>query len=272
MLTFPNSKINIGLYVTAKRPDGYHDLETVFYPIAIKDALEIIPAQSGASGLHMTGLPVAGDWDKNLAWKAYTLLQQDFPEKVTPLSIHLHKLIPMGAGLGGGSADGAFMLTMLNTYFDLRLSHKTLEGYALLLGSDCPFFIHNTAAFAAGRGELLEDISIDLSPYSIQLICPEIHISTAIAFSGIIPGPATFPLRNIAQVPLTDWKDQVSNDFEHTLFSEYPVLREVKEQLYAGGALYASLSGTGSSVYGIFPKGERASIVSGTPFTEHYIA
>jgi 4-diphosphocytidyl-2-C-methyl-D-erythritol kinase len=270
MLTFPNAKINIGLFITAKRKDGYHDLETIFYPVQVKDALEIVDSPGANTSIHLSGLPVAGDQQNNLVWKAYTLLQRDFPQRVGPLSIHLHKVIPMGAGLGGGSADGAFMLKMLNDRFNLGMDLNELEQYALELGSDCPFFIRNKAAFASGRGEQLEETALDLSDYSIQLIYPDIHISTALAFSGITPAPASYSLRNISSLPLDKWKDHIRNDFEVSLFPEYPVLQKMKEQLYVGGALYASLSGTGSTVYGIFKKGERAEINSEISFKQHY--
>lgn len=271
MLTFPNAKINIGLFITAKRNDGYHDLETIFYPVTVKDALEIVDMPQANTSIYLTGLPVAGDQQKNLVWKAYTLLQRDFPEKVGSISIRLHKVIPMGAGLGGGSADGAFMLKMLNDHFKLGADTTQLEKYALELGSDCPFFIKNKAAFASGRGEQLEEIELDLSDYSIQLIYPDIHISTALAFAGITPAPATYPLRSIASLPLEKWKDHIRNDFETSLFPEYPMLRDIKEQLYSQGALYAALSGTGSTVYGIFKKGERAKINSETSVKQHYL-
>jgi 4-diphosphocytidyl-2-C-methyl-D-erythritol kinase len=262
MLTFPNAKINIGLFITAKRNDGYHNLETIFYPVAVRDALEIVDIPHTNTSIHLTGLPVAGDQQNNLVWKAYTLLQREFPGKIKPLSIHLHKVIPMGAGLGGGSADGAFMLNMLNNHFNLELNTDQLEQYALELGSDCPFFIRNKAAFASGRGEQMEEMGLDLSNYSIQLIYPDIHISTAMAFAGITPAAASYSLQNISSLPLDQWKDHIRNDFETSLFPEYPLLQHLKEELYAGGALYASLSGTGSTVYGIFQKGEQATISS----------
>lgn len=271
MLTFPNAKINIGLSITAKRADGYHNLETVFYPVPVRDALEIITTPAQEASLHLSGLAVAGDPDKNLAWKAYTLLQKDFPEKIAPVSIHLHKIIPMGAGLGGGSADGAFMLSLLDRFFALGLDHARLEKYALELGSDCPFFIQNKPAFAGGRGEQLQPVALDLDAYSLQLIYPDLHISTAQAFAGITPAPAPYDLRNIASLPITDWKHRVINDFEHSLFPAYPVLKNIKEELYRSGAIYASLSGTGATVYGIFNKGKKAAMQEGQAFRQQYI-
>lgn len=270
MLSFPNAKINLGLYVTRKRDDGYHDLETLFYPVPFTDALEILPGNGTETTIQLTGLPVAGTPEKNLVWKAYHLLLQDFPEKVQPLSVHLHKVIPMGAGMGGGSADAAFMLRMMNDHFELGIDTAGLAAYALQLGSDCPFFIHNRPAFAAGRGELLEPLTLDLSAYSIQIICPHIHVGTADAFRNIIPASAGFNLRQIADLPVNAWRDRISNDFEVPVFGLHPVLATIKEQLYAGGAVYASMSGSGSSLYGLFPKGQKAVLEVPVSYSEHY--
>jgi 4-diphosphocytidyl-2-C-methyl-D-erythritol kinase len=263
MLRFPNAKINIGLFITEKRTDGYHNLETVFYPVPVKDGLEIMEATE--TSMHLSGLAVGGDAQQNLVWQAYTLLQKDFPA-IGPLEIHLHKVIPMGAGLGGGSSDGAFMLVMLNDFFQLQLTQNQLESYALALGSDCPFFVRNKAMFAKGRGELMEPIVLDLSNYSIQLICPKLHISTAAAFKGIEPKPASYNLKEIMALPIENWKEHIRNDFEHTLFPAYPILGTIKNQLYEQGALYASLSGTGATVYGIFEKDKKANILSDIGF------
>ncbi len=265
MLTFPNAKINLGLSVTDKRADGYHDIETVFYPVAVRDALECI-YKEGEEDLHISGLPVESEKKENLVWRAYQLLRQDFPDEVPPLSLYLHKAIPMGAGLGGGSADAAFLLNMLNSRYSLGLSQRQLEDYALRLGSDCPFFISNVPCFAGGRGELLEPLALDLSAYSIQVVYPQIAISTAAAFSGIVPRPPAFNLRMLPELPVRDWRGMVCNDFEEGLFIPFPVLRLIKEQLYDAGALYASLSGSGSALYGVFPKGVYADIKGYTVF------
>lgn len=270
MLTFPNAKINIGLFVTNKRNDGYHDLETIFYPVALKDALEFIATDKQETAIELSGLPVAGDAEKNLVWKALQLLKNDFPEQIKPIAIYLHKVIPMGAGMGGGSADGSFMLKMLNENFDLGLNDQALMDYALRLGSDCPFFILNKPCFAKGRGEQLEPLpGLDLKGYDIQLICPQIHISTATAFSGIRPAAAAFDLTQIAHLPITAWKEHIKNDFELPVFQEHPVLADIKEQLYRQGAQYAAMSGTGSTIYGIFEKGKKAAIHCSVPFSEH---
>lgn len=270
MLTFPNAKINIGLSITGKRPDGYHNLETVFYPVQIRDALEIIDNRPQKKKLYVSGLPVAGNTEDNLVWKAYHLLQSRFPQ-VGELSVYLHKVIPMGAGMGGGSADAAFLLRMLNDYFHLECSQQQLEEYALQLGSDCPFFMRNKPAFASGRGEQLEALDLDLSGYSIQVVYPDIAISTATAFSGIQPKPATFNLKQLPGLPVEEWRNRVFNDFEISLFPQYNLLQQIKEQLYAGGALYTSLSGSGSTLYGIFRKGEKATIEINHAITTFYI-
>ncbi|OJV55571.1 MAG: 4-(cytidine 5'-diphospho)-2-C-methyl-D-erythritol kinase [Bacteroidetes bacterium 43-16] len=265
MICFPNAKINLGLFVTEKRADGYHNLETVFFPVKISDALEIIPAEATSISTH--GLAVAGDTQQNLVWKAWELLKKDFPEQLNPVQIQLLKNIPMGAGMGGGSADGAFMLELLNQFFRLDLSKAQLAAYALQLGSDCPFFIYNEPCFAGGRGELLQPITLDLSDYTIQIICPEVHISTATAFSNIQPKQAAFDLQGLSELPVEDWKKQVFNDFEGPVFKAHPELAEIKEQLYAQGAIYAAMSGTGSTIYGIFKKGQQAIISLAVPFT-----
>lgn len=263
VIQFPNAKINIGLFITRKREDGYHDLESVFYPVPfLKDALEVLPTASAKTTLKLSGKSVSGSEHDNLVYKAWELLHRDFPERVPPVEIHLLKAIPMGAGMGGGSADGTFMLRLLNDYFSLQLSQAQLAAYALQLGSDCPFFVYNTPQFASGRGEQLTPIDLDLSPYSIQVICPNIHVPTAAAFAGISPKPAPYDLRQLGLLPITEWKEIIANDFEQGIFERYPVLASIKAELYRQGALYASMSGSGSSLYGIFPKGEKARLSS----------
>jgi len=256
MLRFPNCKINLGLYVTGRREDGYHDLETVFYPVSLCDVLEIVPGTTG--NMQLSGIDVAGSREDNLIWKAYELLQKEFPGKIPALNIYLHKVIPMGAGLGGGSANGAFMLSMINDYCSLGLSKQVLADMALQLGSDCPFFIYNTPQFATGRGEQMQPIALDLSKYSIQLICPQVHISTGSAFKMIHPKAAPFDLRKLNELPLPEWRDHISNDFEIPVFQQHPVLAQIKEQLYEQGAIYAAMSGSGSTVFGIFEKHKQA--------------
>jgi 4-diphosphocytidyl-2-C-methyl-D-erythritol kinase len=255
MVCFPGCKINIGLYITNKRADGYHDLETVFYPIALNDVLEITPAEK--TNIYLHGKAIEGDTHNNLVWKAYQLLKQHYLQ-IPDLDIHLMKNIPMGAGMGGGSADGAFMLGLLNDYCQLGISKEELIQYALQLGSDCPFFIENTPQYAMRRGEVMQPVKIDLSGYSIQLICPEVHVSTATAFKSITPKPASFDLRKLPEIPIERWVEYISNDFEEPVFIQYPELAAIKQQLYDAGAIYAAMSGSGSTLYGIFKKGERA--------------
>ncbi len=249
MVVFPNCKINVGLHVVRKRTDGYHDLETVFYPLFLKDALEVV--RSEKFNFQLSGLPVDGIIENNLCVKAYHILKNDFPD-LPAVSIHLHKAIPMGAGVGGGSADGAFMLTMLNSKFNLHLSEEQLISYALNLGSDCPFFIINKPCFASGRGEKLTPVALDLSSFKIVLINPGVHVSTKEAFSKLTPSTPKKGILEVLKQPVTTWKDDLKNDFEETVFKLYPAIEEVKKKLYEMGAIYAAMSGSGSSVFGIF--------------------
>lgn len=273
MISFPNAKINIGLYITNRRGDGYHDLETVFYPvIGLHDALEIVSAKGTDTKLHINGKAIAGDVEHNLVWKAYELMKQRFPAKVQSLDIYLLKNIPMGAGLGGGSADGAFMLKLLNDFCRLELANDALADMALQLGSDCPFFIYNTPQYATGRGEQMSALPmIDLSAYSMQIICPEVHISTKAAFGMITPRKPLFDLRRLQELPFERWKGNISNDFEDPVFMQHPELLSIKQQLYEQGAIYASMSGSGSALYGIFNKGGKALVSTSLKFSSHYM-
>lgn len=271
MLSFPNCKINIGLYVTNKREDGYHDLETIFYPVALKDVLEIVPAKDRSS-ISVSGKTIEGaDDDDNIVWKAFDLMRRSFPDKVPAYDIYLHKNIPMGAGLGGGSADGTFALRMINDLCNLNLSNEQLAELALSLGSDCPFFVYNTPQFATGRGEKLQPVNINLADYSLQLICPQIHVATGKAFSMLKPQQAPFDLRKLAEIPVTEWKNAIGNDFEDPVFQQHPALANIKQQLYDQGALYASMSGSGSSIFGIFSRNQRALINSDIIFEQYYM-
>jgi 4-diphosphocytidyl-2-C-methyl-D-erythritol kinase len=256
LVVFPNCKINLGLNIVAKRADGFHDLETVFYPIAIKDVLEVVQQSPDSTDVEFTatGLQVAGTATDNLCVKAYHLLQKDFPS-LPSIKMHLHKVIPMGAGLGGGSSDGAFTLGLLNRKFQLNLPADQLIDYALQLGSDCPFFIFNTPCFAEGRGEKLEPIHVDLSGYCIVVIYPGIHVNTGWAFSQVRPTRPQRQMRDIIHQPIITWKDELANDFEEAVFDAHPQIKAIKENLYAHGAVYASMSGSGSTVYGILEKG-----------------
>ena len=255
MICFPSCKINLGLRITQKRADGFHALETVFYPITLTDALEIIiePETSAAPlTFASSGLTINGDPSDNLCYKAYFLLKKDYPS-IPNIKMHLHKKIPMGAGLGGGSSNGAFTLVTLNQLFNLQLSEQALLDYALQLGSDCPFFIINTPAFATGRGEILKPINVNLDGYRIVIVNPGIAISTKLAFSLIIPQVPDTNMEAIICEPVTSWKENLINDFEAPIFNSFPEIANIKETLYQKGAVYASMTGTGSTVYGIFP-------------------
>jgi 4-diphosphocytidyl-2-C-methyl-D-erythritol kinase len=255
MLRFPNAKINLGLHITRKREDGFHDLETIFYPVkTLRDALEFVLAANESGAFHASGLPVSSTQDANLVCRAYELMRERFPSQIPVMDVYLHKAIPPGAGLGGGSADAAFALQMLNDICGLGLVGEALEALALELGSDCPFFIRNAPQYATGRGEHMEPLSIDLSAYRIEVVCPDVHVSTRAAFSRVLPRPAVFDLRNLPEVPVENWKDVLRNDFEDSVFAQYPEIAEIKNRLYAQGAVYASMSGSGSAVYGIFNK------------------
>ncbi len=255
MVVFPNCKINLGLQILDKRKDGYHNLQTVFYPLPFTDVLELIPNTNNKTAIEFTGtgITIDGKPEDNLCIKAYHLLKNDFPQ-LPPVKVHLHKAIPMGAGLGGGSADASFMLRSLNEKFRLLIPESQLITYALQLGSDCPFFIKNKPSFATGRGELLEDIELDLSAYSIILVNPGIHINTGWAFSNINPSTSGISVKEIVQQPPGSWKDVLVNDFEKPVFTAYPQIRLIRDSLYEQGALYASMSGSGSTVFGIFNK------------------
>ncbi len=248
MLSFPNAKINLGLNILAKREDGYHDLESCFYPIPWRDSLEII--ESAEFGFHSYGLEIPGDWEHNLCVKAYQLLEVDFD--LPPIEIHLLKAIPMGAGLGGGSADGSFVLKLLNDLFELQLSTAKLEEYALKLGSDCPFFIQNKPTLASGRGEIFHACNVNLSGLFLAMYNPDLHISTKEAFSGIHPTAPEVSISDIVQLPINEWKDLLVNDFETSIFPNHPEVEKIKEEMYQKGAIYSSMTGTGSTVYGIF--------------------
>ena len=249
MIVFPNAKINIGLNITERRPDGYHNLETVFYPIKINDVLEVIEAPDLI--FQSTGLDIPGNDDDNLCLKAYHLLKHDFAE-LPPVKIHLHKNIPIGAGLGGGSSDAAFFIRLMNDKFGLGLSVDGMIGYARQLGADCAFFIENKPAFAFDKGDELEDIKLDLLAYKIVLVMPDAHVSTAEAYRGVKPLPIKESLYDLIKTPIANWKRHIKNDFEAHVFRDNPGIRGVKAELYEHGALYASMSGSGASVFGLF--------------------
>lgn len=250
MLLYPNAKVNIGLFVTEKRSDGFHNLETVFYPVGLTDILEVNPIEGKVCRFINTGIDIDCREQDNLVMRAYHLLAADYT--LPAVQVHLHKIIPFGAGLGGGSSDAAFMLKALNELFELHISGSVLEAYAARLGSDCAFFIRNRPVFAHGKGELLEEISLSLDDYRIVLVKPDCGVSTPEAYAGIKPDPASFNLRNLSILPVNKWKESVVNNFESTVFVHHPEIGTIKDKLYGMGAIWASMTGSGSAVVGIF--------------------
>lgn len=249
MIIFPNCKINIGLQILRKRSDGYHDIETIMYPIALNDALEFVA--STEDSLTVTGIDLQQpDIHNNLVYKA--LIEARHYGTIPPLKMHLHKAIPIGAGLGGGSSDASHALVAFNQYFGLNLEEDSLEHIAMKIGSDCPFFIKNRAAIARGRGEILTPINIDLTKYYIVLIVPEISISTAKAYSKVVPDSTRKSITTLVSNPIDTWRDLIINDFEEPIFKNHPLLKEIKETMYQNGAVYASMSGSGATIYGLF--------------------
>ncbi|MEI6764537.1 MAG: 4-(cytidine 5'-diphospho)-2-C-methyl-D-erythritol kinase [Bacteroidota bacterium] len=250
MIRFPNCKINIGLNIVSKRSDGYHDIESIFIPVNWCDVLEIIPASDSIPRLFLSGIELDGETEDNLCFKAFRLLEKSV--HIPPVHIHLLKNIPSGAGLGGGSSDGAFTLLMLDELFGLGIGTAELKNIALQLGSDCPFFIDNIPALATGRGDILSPITISLRGLHIVIIKPPVHVSTALAYSKVVLGKTFASLASAITKPIPEWRNNIVNDFESPVFAAHPILASIKEDLYRQGALYASMSGSGSAVYGIF--------------------
>jgi 4-diphosphocytidyl-2-C-methyl-D-erythritol kinase len=256
MITFPIAKINLGLNVVERRPDGYHNLETVFYPVYIKDALELTMMNTRFPSavdcdIKVTNLHIEGDEQKNLVVKAYKLLKEDFPQ-LPRVHAHLYKGIPTQAGMGGGSSDCAYMIRLLNEMFTLGLSDERMIQYAARLGADCPFFILSRPAYAEGIGERLQPISLDLSSYYIAVVRPDIPVSTKEAFSLIKPMKPARNCRDIVMQPVETWRNELTNDFEQSVFTLHPEIGAIKERLYDLGAVYAAMTGSGSSVFGLF--------------------
>lgn len=257
MICFPNAKINLGLNVISKRADGYHNIETVFYPIGLKDALEIIPMQTKARDARNrgyrffpSGMEIAGNSEDNLVIKAWKVVKKE--HDIPPIDIHLLKKIPFGAGLGGGSSDAAFMLKLLNNHFSLGYSEEDLCQRASTIGADCPFFVSNKPAFASGIGEQLEEVALCLDDYFFVLVKPNCFVSTQTAYAMVTPTRPTVSLIEIIKHPVLEWKHTMRNDFEASVFKKFPEICDIKEKLYNLGAIYASMSGSGSSVFALF--------------------
>lgn len=256
MISFPNAKINLGLNVVEKRPDGYHNLETVFYPVPITDALEVIPMDPAFPStvdcdLKVTNISIDGDEQKNLVVRAYQLLRQDFPT-LPRIHVHLYKGIPTQAGMGGGSSDCGFMITQLNRQFQLGLSNEKMIEYAARLGADCAFFVLNQPCYAEGIGEKLQPISLNLKGWYLAVVRPDIPVSTREAFSLIVPTHPEKNCRDIVMQPVETWRHELTNDFEKSVFAIHPEIGAIKDQLYEMGAVYAAMSGSGSSLFGLF--------------------
>lgn len=252
MIFFPPAKINIGLRITARRPDGYHDIESIFYPVGLCDALEFVVSdqQIKKDFLKVTGIETGSDPDNNLVMK--TVLKLRIKSLFPLLNIHLHKAIPVGAGLGGGSSDAACMLKVLNRHFGLNITNQQLKSIAIEIGSDCPFFVDGTPSLASGRGEVLTPVRPVLSGYYLILLNPGVGINTGEAYQNCLPGlPSTNLLQSVER-PVIEWKDLIINDFENFAFQKHPIISYLKEELYNSNAIFSLMSGSGSSVYGIF--------------------
>jgi 4-diphosphocytidyl-2-C-methyl-D-erythritol kinase len=260
VISYPNAKINLGLNVVRKRLDGFHDIESVFYPVPWRDILEIVPAKEGRGEVAFTssGLEIPSNGNLNLCQRVYHAMHDEFG--LCSIKMHLHKIVPIGAGLGGGSADAAFCATMLNELFELKLTADKLEQIVGQVGSDCPFFVRNKPSHVTGRGEVLESFDLELSGCWIMLINPKLHIGTKDAYAVIKPAESNVSLLNALQQEMSEWKGSVVNDFEKSVFLKHPIIAEIKKDLYARGAKYASMTGSGSTVFGLFnqePKWEQ---------------
>ncbi len=251
MVVFPNCKINLGLHVVSKRKDGYHNIETIFYPVPLKDALEIIPSETKTI-FTASGIPIDAHPENNLCTKAYQLMAKSF--HIPPVKIHLHKLIPYGAGLGGGSSNAAFTINTLDKIFELGIPTKKKLEIASKIGADCAFFIQNKAIMAKGIGNIFSEVSLDLTGYYIVIVKPGFGISTKEAYSGVRINKKALNLEEIIAHPVNQWKELLTNDFETHILLKYPGIKAIKQELYNCGAVYASMSGSGSAVYGLFDK------------------
>ena len=250
MLAFANAKINLGLHVKEKRPDGYHNLETVFYPVKLYDVIEITDAEE--TFCTTAGLVIPGDAADNICLQAYQLISKDFD--IPAQQITLLKNIPVGAGLGGGSSDAAFLIKLLNEKFNLGMPVAVMQDYARALGADCAFFIENQPVYAIGKGDEFSPVNIDLSSWFMVLVKPPVHVSTADAYAGLLPVKPSAELTDLLNLPVPEWKLHLKNDFEQHVFLKYPEIARIKEQLYAAGAVFALMSGSGSGVYALFEK------------------
>lgn len=259
VIRFPIAKINLGLNIVERRPDGYHNLETVFYPVPIKDVLEVFPMDENFPSsvdcdLKVSNIQIEGDEQKNLVVRAYQLLKQDFPQQMQRVHAHLFKRIPTQAGMGGGSSDCAVMISLLNDLFGLGLNNQQMIDYAARLGADCPFFVLNRPVYAEGIGERMQPIHLDLSSWVLAIVRPNIPVSTKEAFSYIHPKRPAKNCREIVAQSVETWRDELTNDFEPSVFQIHPEIGQIKDDLYQMGAVYAAMSGSGSALFGLFRK------------------
>lgn len=250
MICFPNAKINLGLNITEKRKDGFHNLESIFYPVGWSDALEIIVSDNFE--FNLSGISVEGNKEDNLCVKVYKSLQEKY--NLAPVKMHLHKNIPVGAGLGGGSSDAAFAVKLLNKIFELNLSSEEMQNIIRPFGSDCAFFIENKPVYAFEKGDQFKQTDLDLKSKYIVMVYPDLHISTKEAYSGIKPQKPAFEIQEVIKSDIGSWRNKLVNDFEKGISEKYPVIEQLKNDLYKAGALYAAMSGSGSTVFGIFEK------------------
>lgn len=250
MVAFPGCKINLGLHVLHKRSDGFHEIDTAFFPVPWTDVLEVLP--SNEFSFSFSGLTVNGSPEDNLCLRAYRLISRDYT--FPPVQGHLHKVVPMGAGLGGGSADAAHTLRLLSSVASLDLPHEQLRAYSLQLGSDCSFFLMDGPARGRGRGEIIEPLQLTLKGYFLVIVAPPIHIATAEAYAQLKPRKPNNDLSEVLNQPVPEWKKLLVNDFESSVFTRHPEIAFLKNRLYERGAVYAAMSGSGSSVFGIFDK------------------
>lgn len=272
MITFPIAKVNLGLNVVERRADGYHNLQTVFYPVGIKDALEVTPMDDTFPSevdcdIKVTNINIEGDEQKNLVVRAYNLLKKDFPS-LPRLHAHLYKGIPTQAGMGGGSSDASAMLVLLNKLFGLGLSEQQLIQYAAQLGADCAFFIMNRPAYAEGIGDQLTPINLSLKGYHMAVVRPDIPVSTKEAYARITPQMPRKCCKDIVMQPIDTWKDELVNDFEQGIFAIHPELEAIKQKIYEEGAVYAAMSGSGSALFGLFKETRNLAAVFPNMFTE----
>lgn len=251
MICFPNAKINLGLRILGKREDGFHNIETLFVPVSLKDILEIVPSSSHTTSIKMSGISIDGSPDSNLCMKAAALMRSYY--HIPDVQMHLHKIIPMGAGLGGGSSDAAFTILTINKLFNLDLDADRMKKIAAELGSDCAFFIDNTTSLGSQKGEVLEAINVEaLDGLTVVIVKPDLHISTAEAYQNVVSNPFPSNLKELVLEPVSRWKESIVNDFEQGLWDSYPEIDDIKQRLYHKGALYASLSGSGSALFAFF--------------------